>query len=134
MKQTGCIHSELIKEYAEDCQIFKEPWLLWEWYDSSDLSWETHRTHPNWYCNVKYRRKPRTININGYEVLEPLIDSPDEDQLVYLVDVASESLVHTFLFTNDFTSLHYLNKGLLHITKRSAELHAKALLSFTTTF
>jgi hypothetical protein len=35
--------------------------------------------HPHWISNVDYRRKPRTININGIEVPEPVRVVDDRD-------------------------------------------------------
>lgn len=56
---TGCLHSDLIEQYAEDCQYCKEPWLLWEFRYVGSPLWRTCDNHPAWLAGVEYRRKPQ---------------------------------------------------------------------------
>ncbi len=130
--EIGCPHADLIKEYAEDCLKYKEPWLLWEWYSLEDKLWEVAAIHPMWFPEMKYRKKPRTININGYEVPEPLRIAPSPDTTVYAVGITHTKFIMEHTYDNArYWHKQLLNKGLLHLTKEAAELHAKALLSFT---
>ena len=79
-------HADLILEYAKDCQIEGnvEPWKGWEEQappDTSGSLWACYYrcpSHPQWISGYKYRRKPRTITINGFEVPEPLREAPEE--------------------------------------------------------
>ena len=78
--------------------------------------------------------EPKYILINGYEVPEPLRKAPEEGTVVYTVLITSSStmLAEAKRYYGLSMDIDALNKGLLHLTKEAAELHAKALLSFTT--
>ncbi len=52
-----CVHAELIKQYAEDCQKYEKPWELWEHRWSGEVQWLTIIGHPSWAFNYQYRRK-----------------------------------------------------------------------------
>ena len=81
------------------------------------------------------RIKTDTININGIEVPEPMREMPPEGTSVYWPGFGSESDdTHTESADVGYypTMLpDLLRKGLLHLTKEAATIHAKALLSFT---
>ena len=64
------IHAELMAQYAEDAKQHDEPWELWQHGD--DETWTSCTTHPGWFSDHSYRRKPRTIQIGDYEVPETL--------------------------------------------------------------
>lgn len=133
----GHVHAELMLEYGKHALTTKEPWLDYE-------SQPNHQDSKIWHqCNgqllfapdTRYRRKPKTILINGYEVPEPLRAAPEEGTVIYTIDVDSTELVScpfNFLPTQT-VQLRWLARGILHSTKEAAQLHAKALLSFTTT-
>ena len=79
---------------------------------------------------LDWKVKPRTININGYEVPEPTRVKPrlgDKFYTVYL----SAGTVECFTFDGSIPSNRWFNQGLAHKTREAAELHLKALLSFT---
>ena len=79
---------------------------------------------------LDWRVKPKTININGYEVPEPMRVSPKKDELYY-IPYLTDSKVQAFKFAESITTSRWLEEGLLHKTKEAAELHLEALLSFT---
>lgn len=83
---------------------------------------------------TQYRLKPRTININGHEVPEPLRVAPDKPGGVeYYVPWFSANGSTARFIWNDILSDHWmLSRGLCHTTRVAAEAHARALLSFTT--
>jgi hypothetical protein len=72
------------------------------------------------------RIKPKTININGYEVPEPLREEPKHGTLVW---GATWSNMCT-LYTNEYRD--FLSNGFLHLTEEAATTHRMALASFTT--
>lgn len=81
------------------------------------------------------RIKPKVININGIEVPEPMREMPPEGTSVYWPGFGPDS-GDTHTESADVgcypAMLPYLlRKGLLHLTKEAATIHAKALLSFT---
>lgn len=79
---------------------------------------------------LDWKIKPRTININGYEVPEPTRVKPKHGEPYYIVYL-TDAKVHSFNFTDTTSEDRWFRQGLLHKTKEAAELHLKALLSFT---
>ena len=68
----GHIHAAAMAEYAKDAAETDMPWERWE--VSMTESGDEYRNllgHPDWAVTRKYRRKPKTILINGHEVPEP---------------------------------------------------------------
>lgn len=128
----GHVHAELMLEYGKDALVSKEPWKDWEYSYNYDLKevWYTLDTHPNWEADVKYRRKPKTILINGYEVPEPIRVAPEDNTLVYSFTLDT---MFEFRYFKGYSCEDRLSLGIYHLTPEAAELHAKALLSFTTT-
>lgn len=85
-----------------------------------------------WYTGGKYRIKPqppKTININGYEVPEPLRCYPPKGTTVYSVSGAGPFGRQCWI--GDIYQRKLLVRGMLHDTKEAAELHSNALASFT---
>ena len=80
-------------------------------------------------CLLDWKVKPRTININGYEVPEPLSKLTISQH--YYVPYLPDGNVYDFIFKNSTTQNRWINKGLVHKTREAAELHLEALLSFT---
>ena len=81
-------------------------------------------------CLLDWEVKPKTININGYEVPEPIRVRPRKGELYY-IPYLTDSKVQAFKFAESITTSRWLKEGLLHKTKEAAELHLEALLSFT---
>lgn len=78
-----------------------------------------------------YRVKPKTININGYEVLEPVRTKLNEEDAYYIPDALGYAFYISDWWSDTDQDLEFLNLGLIHLTKEAAIQHAKALLSFT---
>ena len=114
-------HAELMVLYAQDAMETDEPWERWESRKCENNVWSDLDNHPCWFTHREYRRKQRTININGYEVPEPLREIPEDAGHVYEVD----------FYTGVKCLEAALRNGFVHATKEAAELHAEALLSFT---
>ena len=124
-------HADLMLQYAQDAQTTDTPWELWQMEVGKD-HWDTcERDDMWWIVNTNYRRKPKTININGYEVPEPLRLVPEEATLVYLVHTTPTFVNQKLVYSSGTNHDTLLNLGLLHSSQEAAELHAKALLSFT---
>jgi len=127
------IHAELMRQYAEDAMETEKPWKRWEQlagYISNDSEWITLSGSPTWNKKFLFRRKPKTININGYEVPEPQREPLRRGDKYYLVDI-TEKTITLFRWLNDEADNRWLNQGLIHLIKKSAELHKKAIISFT---
>jgi len=77
-----------------------------------------------------YRRKPRTIHINGFEVPEPFRGRLELKQKYWVIAVSSRCALFNSWCASDLER-YWMAAGLIHLTKEAAELHRKALLSFT---
>lgn len=121
----GHPHAELIMKYAEIAQYDAELWKYFEadfgcgWVDVAVLTF--HEA-------AKYRLKPRTININGFEVPEPLRHEPSDGTDYYVLDMSE---VSEMKWTSDVSEYQWLKAGIIHLTREAAEKHLEALLSFT---
>jgi hypothetical protein len=84
-------------------------------------------------CNLSFvhlfQIKPKTININGFEVPCPIRKLNDK-QVYYWINVALGIVNTTYFASYDEDNARLVN-GVVHLTKEAAELHLKALLSFT---
>ena len=76
----------------------------------------------------EWRIKPKTIRIGNYDVPEP-VRTMGNVKILYLVDICRKDMVMPIpaISVNGV----FLKLGLYHATREDAELHAKALLSFT---
>lgn len=123
-------HAELMMQYAEDAMTNNEPWLLWELNAGSPI-WTVPDSHPKWSEGVGYRRKPKTISINGYDVPEPYRGEMVEDTEYYFAAMYYGVFAESFVWEGDEVDVRVQSRGLLHLTEEAAELHGKALASFT---
>lgn len=74
------------------------------------------------------------ININGFKVPEPCRKTLKVGTVYYYFEpfiADNTNNVNSCIWTNEEIDLKMLDKGLLHLTREAAEIHAKALLSFT---
>ena len=78
-------------------------------------------------------RKPRTININGIEVHEPLREAPEIGAKICRAAPEIRSGVQKMTWQGVDYQWQWLRSNLLHLDDErcAAELHARALLSFT---
>jgi len=131
MKHT---HAENMMAYAQDAMETDKPWERWEYMPKEfPDKWYQCEGHPSWIIPNQYRRKPRTININGHEVPEPVREPLMHGQEYFSVDTWNDKIVENYCWVNDRVDQIMLQRGLIHLTREAAELHAKALLSFTAT-
>ena len=125
----GHPHAKNMKLYAENAAVNEKPWELWEFFYNG--GWRDCIYHPEWDQKKQYRRKPRTNNINGFEVPEPLRDAPNDGETYYIVNL-TENRVYCVICCGTFSlSQQWLKSGIVHMTEEAAEIHLKALLSFT---
>lgn len=126
---TKHIHAELMLAYAQDAQESDTPWRLWEVLTSR--GWSDLHYHPIWDTNTEYRRKVKTIRIGEYDVPEPLRVSPNKGETYHFVSFKGGSNVHSYSWHGDSIDDELLSKGIIHLTREAAELHAIALISLT---
>ena len=123
------IHAELMKQYAEDAMVTDKPWRLWE--RNVFGEWTQPLCSPSWHADCEYRRKPQTININGYEVPEPYRGEMKEGQQYYPVDPQAFLFQYWTTWCDDSMDRRCKDRGFIHLTEEAAALHGKALASFT---
>jgi hypothetical protein len=79
--------------------------------------------------NYKWRIAPKTINIAGYEVPEPVREPLEEDTVYWVFSpFAGASNVYWLDTERDYNAL---KGGFVHLTKEAAEAHYEALKSFS---
>ena len=84
------------------------------------------------YQPDRFRIKPETISINGVKVPKPETTAPAKGTDYYLPKFTDDPSLHCRLpWHGDAMDRTVLSRGLVHLTKEAAEIHAKALLSFT---
>lgn len=79
-------------------------------------------------AGVKYRIKPRTITVNGFEVPEPMRETPEIGSQYWIATTTSQSLAGDVVWDADIADLLWLSRGICHSTKEAAIAHAKAML------
>lgn len=125
-------HAELMAQYAQDAMETDKPWERWEYLAiACSNTWRKCEGQPAWHFTMKYRRKPRTININGFEVPEPVRELLKDGAEYYIPSLKSSGGHDCHNWHGDDYDNLWLAKGLIHLTKEAAQTHAKALLSFT---
>ncbi len=80
-----------------------------------------------------FRVAPKHININGFNVPEPLREWPGDNRKVWVVGFNTITEGGTFALRDRLSYDRALRQGLVHRTEEAARLHREALLSFTTT-
>jgi hypothetical protein len=135
------VHAKMMALYALDAAETDKPWERWEEYRRSELiGWISVNKHPEWDDCTEYRRKPRTIHINGIEVPEPCREPLEGVTHYYMPDLvesaggSSSGLSSGWVWSawdDDEVDHARLKAGIVHLTKEAAEMHAKALVSFT---
>ena len=126
----GHIHAAAMAEYAKDAAETDMPWERWE--VSMTESGDEYRNllgHPDWAVTRKYRRKPKTILINGYEVPEPHRTPLKDGEVYWALTLFSRAT--SLRWKDDDFDNSYLENGFIHLTKEAAEKHFNALKSFT---
>lgn len=118
-------HAHLMALYAQDAAETDKPWLRWEYRLNDFQPWVPLNHNPHWSPSFGYRRKPKTIKVNGFDVPEPLNDVEIGTQ-VYIASPGSLNLYVYLAFTVEHNI--YLNRKIIHATKEAAVAHAKAML------
>ena len=123
-------HAASMLLYAQDAAETDKPWERWLCMHKKDAIWrDGFEEHPTWHEDFEYRRKPKTITVNGIEVPEPIREEPKMGEEFFFVDLSVSTLTLHFLWENDAYDRDWLKKGLIHSTKEAAIAHAKALLA-----
>ncbi len=114
--------------------------LIKQWLDDTDTKFEQPLDNNGGWVAISVRElasgfgegsrvKPKTININGFEVPEPIRDPLFDNDIYY----AAGSAFAPFLYRWRSSAEDYvrLYAGIIHSTKEAAQKHTGALRSFT---
>lgn len=119
-------HADLIMEYAKIAQYDDKPWKHFQLkYDSE---WVVAENPLEFNEYIEYRLKPRIININGFEVPEPVRSIPAYGIPYFIINSPH---VEDITWNNSDVCKKLFKNGLIHLTREAAEKHLEALLSFT---
>ena len=77
---------------------------------------------------LKYRTKPRTFTVNGFEVPEPMSTPPKRGIEYFIADPTCDTYSRQPVWCNDVYDEAYLSRRICHTTKEAAIAHAKAML------
>ena len=127
-------HAGLMMKYAEIAQTTDKPWTHFEVRQNDSCVWEAIYVPIPFYDNMEYRLKPeppKTIRIGEYDVPEPVREPLEDDKEYWGVDPMAEELAWKYKWNNALFCNLMFRRGLIHLTKEAAVIHAKALLSLT---
>jgi hypothetical protein len=119
------IYAKLMAQYAQDAMESETPWINWEY--SVGYSWFELNQHPKWALDVKYRRKPKTIVINGFTINAPLDKKPKEKTCVYCLDLTTSYFALPVPYSDEYYDVAF-NNGVLFDNEKDAVAMAKAML------
>ncbi|WP_237388027.1 hypothetical protein [Xenorhabdus sp. Sc-CR9] len=125
---TKHIHADLMMKAAEIAQE-NENW--WEYFELKypDGSWRSISDNFGFHKKCTYRLKPRTIRIGNIDVPEPVREPLEDGQEFFVPDLGLDALPYHWSGTT--YNLRWLESGIIHLDRESAELHAKALIALT---
>jgi hypothetical protein len=127
-------HAGLMMKYAEIAQTTDKPWEHFEVRRNKSAVWEAIYAPMRFYDGIEYRLKPeppKTIRIGEYDVPEPVREPLEDDKEYWGVDPMAEEFAWNYKWHNAAFCNLRLRRGLIHLTKEAAVIHAKALLSLT---
>ena len=129
---TGHPHAALMLEYAKDWAETKQPWLKWRRRPVNSVGdWFACQDHPKWLEHYAYERiptPPAVILINGIKVPEPVREPLNIGDRYFVTDLRR---CYGSEWDDDPTDCKRFQSGMIHLTEEAAEIHRKALLSFT---
>jgi hypothetical protein len=122
---------EMMQALLDDETLVNKDGLTWNISHDGFMLWPIGCGKYPDYSNVKI--KPRTININGFEVPEPLRKYPEVGTVIFLASTNCKRGNNYSKWRNEETYFEWIEKGIVHLTQESAQKHIDALLSFTRT-
>lgn len=117
------VHAETMAQYAEDAKKYNEPWKFWQ-YDHAD-SWIDCTSHPSWVIDRVYRRKPRVINLAGYEVPEPVREPLSPGEKFWAVNPFLGP--QEYIWDGYAGAHHALESGFVHLSEQDATKYYEVL-------
>lgn len=123
-------HADLYRQLAEVAQTSDEPWREFE--ENIGGAWSTCSERSILFLsNLEYRRKPRTVTINGFEVPTPYQGMMEEGRAFFIACAETKGYTYEDRWNGGSGQQQWRKRGLTHLTQEAAALHGKALSSFT---
>ena len=125
----GHTHAAAMAEYAKDALETVKPWERWEFSYGGQEKYFALESDPCWATGAKYRRKPKGILINGYEVPEPCREPLRSGQKFCSMNPFAGP--QWFTWDGSKEDFHALKNGFVLLTEEAAEKHFNARKIFT---
>lgn len=106
--------------YADPENVVVQALIDCDWYDIKGRE-------PEWTAD-EYRIKPKTIRIGEIDVPEPVRVALKRGDIYFVSQLTPTRISEEFSWADDPTDKRLLSRGLIHLTREAAELHAKALI------
>lgn len=126
-------HAALMLQYAQDAAETDKPWERWEVRIAADVQpnavFESLYSHPKWYTNNEYRRKPQVIRVGRHEFPKPLTEAPEEGTVYWTIESGGRNgfYAERYKWLQNGEDESCIRQGLIHLTEASAQAHADVL-------
>ena len=124
-------HAESMRLYAEDACQTTEPWLRWEMTDCGSW-WTQCDSNPNWLHGMQYRRKARTITIEGVTLPAPEIEAPTFRTKIYYMDPYRRTVIESEWFGDTTDRSEHIENGQIFLHRDHAQQWADFIVSTMT--
>ena len=114
--------------YGEDYSRQDNPWMLWEYLSPRNTKYHPLTTDPLWIPTCKYRRKLKTVVVNGVELVAPETEAPAVGVTFWLANNTTTNWAKALLWDGGDVHLMWLGRGLVFLEKDHAADYAKARL------
>jgi hypothetical protein len=118
-------HAALMAEYAKDAMETETPWERWEL--NHRARWEQCQTSPSWCSDREYRRKPKTVTLNGIELPAPYRGEMKDGQTYY----TSGNPSYKMFWDRAPLDKMCMEYGQLHLTQEAAQQWQDAIKKIT---
>lgn len=126
-------HADLMLQYAQDAAETDRPWERWEVRIAADVQpnavFERLFSHPKWYTNNEYRRKPQVIRVGRYEFPEPITEMPKEGTIYWTINLSRWHgfYAERYKWLQNGEDESCIRQGLIHLSEAAAQAHADVL-------
>ena len=124
-------HAESMRLYAEDAFQTTEPWVRWE-FSEDGARWCQSTFDPTWSTVLQYRRKARTITVDGVELPAPETEAPAYGTKIYFINPFNRSVVESCWSGDATDTLTYLKNGQTFLHRDHAQQWADFIVSTMT--
>ncbi|CDG21026.1 protein of unknown function [Xenorhabdus poinarii G6] len=125
------IHADLMMKAAEIAQENENWGEHFQWRENTGEEWRGCGACFSFWSSHEYRLKPRTIKIGKYDIPEPVREPLAAGQRYYIPNICMVTTSYTWNWVGNSIDTSFLENGLIHLDRESAEIHARALIALT---